>query len=66
MDVRVEAVSMLAGASINEVQTTVEAFVIIVAPVVSRFYSSPVLSVGGTSISSIQPETLLRREKAIA
>lgn len=66
MDVRVEAVSMLAGASINEVQTTVEAFVTIVAPVVSRFYSSPVISIGGTSISSIQPETLLRREKAIA
>jgi hypothetical protein len=68
MNVRVEAVVMTAQAVINESRITVEHTqnVHIPAPVVSRFHPTHVLSVGGTSISSITPETFLRREKAIA
>lgn len=68
MDVRVEAVAMGAQASINEVKTTVEVIsnVVISSPVVSRFTLAPVISIGGHSISSINPELLVRRLKAIA
>jgi hypothetical protein len=68
MDVRVGAVVMTAGAVINEVCTTVEVFnsVVILSPVVSRFYSSPVISVGGKSISSVNPEILAGGTRAIA
>lgn len=66
MDVRVEAVAMTAGAVINETYTTVENFssVVVQSPVVSRFRSSPVISVGGKSISSINPEFLVGGIKA--
>ncbi len=67
MDVRVEAVAMGAQSSINEVKTTVDNIsVVISSPVVSRFSLAPVISVGGHSISSINPEILFRRLKAIA
>jgi len=67
MDVRVEAVAMGAQSSINEVKTTVDNIsVVISSPVVSRFSLAPVISVGGHSISSINPEVLVRRLKAIA
>ncbi len=68
MDARVEAVVMTANAVILEVETTVELIsdIQIIAPVVSRFYSCPVISVGGTSISSITPDTLELGDKAIA
>ena len=68
MDVRVGAVVMTAGAVINEVHITVEtpSSVVIMSPVVSRFYSSPVISVGGKSISSINPDFKVRRLEAIA
>jgi hypothetical protein len=65
MDVRVEAVAMGAQSSINEVKTTVDNIsVVISSPVVSRFSLAPVISVGGHSISSINPEILVRRLKA--
>lgn len=59
---------MVANAAINEVHATVEIFssVVISSPVVSRFYSSPVISVGGKSISSINPEIFVGGTKAIA
>lgn len=68
MDVRVGAVAMTAGAVINESRTTVEVVsnTVICAPVVSRFYSTPVISVGGKSISSINPEFFKGGIKATA
>ena len=59
---------MAAQAVINEVYTTVEVFnsVVILSPVVSRFYSSPVISIGGNSISSINPEVLVGGNRATA
>jgi hypothetical protein len=58
MDVRVGAVVMTAGAVMNESKTTVMVVsdIVICAPVVSRFSLTPVISVGGKSISSINPE----------
>jgi hypothetical protein len=58
MDVRVGAVVMTAGAVMNESKITVELIsgVVISAPVISRFSLTPVISVGGNSISSINPE----------
>lgn len=67
MDVRVEAEFMVAGATINEIKLTVDAFsVVISAPVVSRFTLAPVISVGGHSISSINPQIFLGGIRAIA
>jgi hypothetical protein len=66
MDVRVEAGVCSAGAVMHEVHTTVELLsgVIILAPVVTRFSLTPVISVGGTSISSITPVNELIGVKA--
>jgi len=66
MDVRVEAGPLTAGAVMVESKTVVEFIsnVVIIAPTVSRFSLAPVISVGGTSISSITPEVLLGGLKA--
>lgn len=58
MDVRVEARPLTAGAVMVESKTVVELVsdVVIIAPTVSRFSLAPVISVGGKSISSINPE----------
>jgi hypothetical protein len=68
MDVRVEAGPLMAGCHIVESKVTVETIldVVILSPVVSRFSLAPVISVGGTSISSITPETFRIGDKAIA
>jgi hypothetical protein len=68
MDVRVEARPLTAGAVMVESKTVVEfvSNVVIIAPTVSRFSLAPVISVGGNSISAINPVFLKRREKAIA
>lgn len=60
MDVRVEARPLMAKAILVESRLAVEAFdVVIMSPVVSRFTLAPVISVGGNSISSINPENSL-------
>jgi hypothetical protein len=58
MDVRVEVGPLTAAAVMVESRTVVELVsnVVIIAPTVSRFSLAPVISVGGTSISSIKPE----------
>jgi hypothetical protein len=68
MDIRVEAGPLTAGSCIVESKQTVENIIDIVisSPVVSRFSLSPVISVGGTSISSITPETNLLGVRAAA
>jgi hypothetical protein len=57
MDARVEAGPLSAGAVMVENKITVEVLsgVIILSPVISRFSLAPVISIGGTSISSITP-----------
>lgn len=66
MDVRVEAGVCVASAVMHEVQTTVELLsgVVISAPVVTRFSLTPVISVGGNSISSVTPTKFLIGVKA--
>ncbi len=66
MDVRVEAGPLSAGAVAVETKITVELIsgVVISAPVISRFSLTPVISVGGTSISSITPTKSLIGVKA--
>ena len=60
MNVRVEAGPLVAAATAVESRLTVENFdVVIISPVVSRFSLAPVISVGGHSISSINPKNLL-------
>ena len=66
MDVRIEAVVAVAKAIVNEIKTIVEIVVKTSSPVVSRFYSCPVISIGGTSISSINPEFSIGGVKAAA
>lgn len=68
MDVRVEARPLTAGAVIVESKVTVETIIdtLILSPVVSRFSLAPVISIGGNSISAINPELLKRRAKAVA
>jgi hypothetical protein len=68
MDVRVEAGPLTAGAVLVESKQTVEqiANVLVSVPLVSRFSLAPVLSVGGNSISAINPELFRRRDKAVA
>ena len=60
MDVRVEAGPLTAGAVLVETKITVELLsgVVVFAPVVSRFSLTPVISVGGNSISSVTPTNL--------
>jgi hypothetical protein len=59
MDVRVEAGPLTAQGCVVESRLTVENIfdVVISSPVVSRFSLTPVISIGGTSISSINPES---------
>lgn len=66
MDVRVEAGPLSAGAVAVESKITVVALsgVVITAPVISRFSLTPVISVGGTSISAITPVNELIGVKA--
>lgn len=66
MDVRVEAGPLSAGAVMVETKLTVELLsgVVILAPVVSRFSLTPVISIGGNSISSITPTNSLIGVKA--
>jgi len=68
MDVRVEAGPLAAAAAMVDSTQSVETAydVVILSPVVSRFSLAPVISVGGTSISSITPETFRIGEKAVA
>ena len=68
MDVRVEARPLTAGAEAVEVQLTVETVThaVIASPVVSRFTLAPVISVGGNSISAVNPEFNLTGDKALA
>lgn len=68
MDVRVEARPLTAGAVMVESKTIVELVsdCIIISPVVSRFSLTPVISVGGHSISAINPVFKQRRQKAVA
>jgi len=68
MDVRVEAGPLTAGAVMVESKTVVELVsnVVIIAPTVSRFSLAPVISIGGNSISSINPEFSKRRTMAVA
>ena len=68
MDIRVEARPLTAAAVIVESKQSVENIidVVISSPVVSRFSLIPVISVGGTSISSITPETNLLGVRAAA
>lgn len=68
MDVRVEARPLTAGAAAVEVQLTVETVThaVISSPVVSRFSLAPVISVGGNSISAINPEFNFIGDKALA
>jgi len=59
MDVRVEAGPLAAAAALVDTRTIVEIIsdCVIVSPVISRFSLAPVISVGGSSISAITPET---------
>lgn len=69
MDVRVEAGPLTAAAVIVESKTVVELFsrdVVILAPTVSRFSLTPVLSIGGNSISAINPEFVKTGVMAVA
>jgi len=68
MDVRVEAGPLMAGCHIVESKLTVETVldVVILSPVVSRFSLAPVISVGGNSISSINPEAFKKEILAVA
>lgn len=68
MDVRVEAGPLMAGCHIVESKLTVETVldVVILSQVVSRFSLAPVISVGGQSISTIQPEFFKKETMAVA
>jgi hypothetical protein len=68
MDVRVEAGVLQAGAIavVATVVTIKVHSVEIVSPVVVSFSLAPVISVGGTSISAIQPELVLVGGQAAA
>jgi hypothetical protein len=66
MDVRVEAGPLTAAAVAVESNITVVALsgVVVIAPVISRFSLTPVISVGGNSISSVTPTKSLIGVKA--
>lgn len=68
MDVRVEAGPLTAGAVMVESKAVVESIsnIVIIAPTVSRFSLAPVISVGGKSISSINPEAFKKESMAVA
>jgi hypothetical protein len=68
MDVRVEARPLTAAAVLMETKTVVEIIsdCVIVSPIVSSFSLAPVISVGGTSISSITPQKFLIGAQAAA
>lgn len=69
MDVRVEAGPLTAGAVMVESKAVVELVsrdVVIFAPTVSRFSLTPVPSVGGNSISAINPEFFKTGVMAVA
>ena len=59
MDVRVEVGPLAANSCMVESRQIVETIfdVVIKSPIVSRFSLTPVISVGGKSISAINPET---------
>jgi hypothetical protein len=59
MDVRVEAGPLTAQGCVVDSKLQVENSydVVISSPVISRFSLAPVISVGGTSISSVNPES---------
>jgi hypothetical protein len=59
MDVRVEAGPLTAQACVVESKLQVETScdIFISSQVISRFSLAPVISIGGTSISSITPES---------
>lgn len=68
MNVRIGAVCAVANAIVNEVHTSVDSITVAKhnTPFVSRSYSSSIISIGGTSISSITPEYFLGGLKAAA
>lgn len=68
MDVRVEAGPLSAGAVMVESKAVVESIsnVVIIAPTVSRFSLAPVISIGGNSISSINPQAFKKEILAVA
>jgi hypothetical protein len=68
MDVRVEAGVLQAGteAVVATVVTQRVHSVEIVSPVVTSFSLAPVISVGGTSISAVQPELVTVGGRATA
>jgi hypothetical protein len=69
MDVRVEAGPLTAAAVMVESKTVVEFIssdVVIIAPTVSRFTLAPVISVGGTSISAVNPQVFKKESMAVA
>jgi hypothetical protein len=68
MDARVEARPLTAGAVMVESKTVVEhaSNVVIIAPTVSRFSLAPVISIGGQSISAINPQVFGKVLQAIA
>lgn len=59
MDVRVNAGVLTAKAEVVQAKTTVEINCLVNVPVVSCFTLAPVISINGTSISSITPESNL-------
>ena len=65
MDVRVEARPLAAAAAAVESKITVVALSgVVIAPVISRFSLTPVISVGGTSISAVPANKVLIGVKA--
>lgn len=68
MDVRVETGPLTAAAGLVETVAVVENIsdCVIVSPIVSRFSLTPVISVGGNSISSVNPEIFRIGVKAAA
>ena len=59
MDVRVEAGPLTAQGELMESTTVFEIIsnCVIVSPTVSRFSLAPVISIGGNSISAVNPES---------
>lgn len=68
MDVRIEVGPLTAGAEaiVAAVETVKVHSVEIISPVVTNFILAPVISVGGNSISAINPELELVGGRAVA
>jgi hypothetical protein len=66
MDVKVKVGVLTAKAEIVQAKTTVEINYLVNVPVVSYFTFTPVISIGGTSISSITPDFNLLGVRAAA